>query len=715
MATAITRSMRRRHAGWVHAALVGLLLAANAVAGQVSHDLHIVLDPGSRQLRAHDRLSLPGEYRAGHATAVSFLLDARLQPACIEADGTLRPLKPFDALGEFGHFYVTLPPQAKGFSLSYAGKLPTAPGEAAGISLNRDDFWYPVIGNDLVTFSLQVTLPPGWTAVSQGSRSEHRVEDNGGTTVLWRSDTPQEQIWLIADRFNEYRRKTDATDVFAFLRTPDPELADRYLRAAERYLSMYSRLLGPYPYEKFALIESDRQSGDARPSFTVIGSRVLRLPHLVDSAYPHEILHNWFGNGVYPDFESGNWSEGLVTYLSDHLFAEQRGEGGRFRREALWKYRNSVDEASEPPLREFHMRHDGISEGIGYHKALMFFHSLRRQLGDAEFLSALRDFYSRKRFKIAAWEDLRLSMQQASGQDLGPLFAHWLGQTGAPSLAVKNVSVQPAGNAFRVSGVLVQEPAPVANRFLRLPAVVTYAGSGEPLHAIIETAQAQQPFAFTVPGRPLLLQIDPDFDVFRRLAEEEFPATIGEAFEAARLTLVTASSASPQASARHNRLIAALMQRFPHIQRVRDIDLATLPDQGAVWLLGWENRFLPAMAAALRAEAQLDDGALHIAGSTYRRDMATALVSARRPTDAGPQPLLWMGGDNPAAAEAMALRLMPHGSYSYLIFPHRETADLVIGEWPTRSSALCIVLADAAPTQPARPARPPLIGASESR
>ena len=92
-------------------------------------------------------------------------------------------------------------------------------------------------------------------------------------------------------------------------------------------LIYYSKLLAPYPYKKFALVENSQQTGYGMPSFTLLGSRVIRFPFILHTSYPHEILHNWFGNGVYIDPDSGNWAEGLTTYLSDHILLEQKGKG----------------------------------------------------------------------------------------------------------------------------------------------------------------------------------------------------------------------------------------------------------------------------------------------------------------------------------------------------------------------------------------------------
>jgi hypothetical protein len=111
-----------------------------------------------------------------------------------------------------------------------------------------------------------------------------------------------------------------------FLRTPDA-LANRYLDATVKYLDTYSKMLGPYPYAKFALVENFWESGLGLPSYTLLGPTVLRLPFIIDTSYPHEILHSWWGNSVFVDEASGNWCEGLTAYQADYRLKEEKGEG----------------------------------------------------------------------------------------------------------------------------------------------------------------------------------------------------------------------------------------------------------------------------------------------------------------------------------------------------------------------------------------------------
>ena len=182
-----------------------------------------------------------------------------------------------------------------------------------------------------------------------------------------------------------------AVDIVVYLHERDDALSRKYLDATARYMEMYRQLLGPYPYGKFALVENFWETGYGMPSFTLLGPQVIRFPFILHSSYPHEILHNWWGNSVFVDYESGNWCEGLTAYMADHLIQEQRGLAVNYRRSTLQKYRNYVREGRDFPLSEFRSRHSAATEAVGYGKSLMTFHMLRRHSGDDAFRASFEE------------------------------------------------------------------------------------------------------------------------------------------------------------------------------------------------------------------------------------------------------------------------------------------------------------------------------------
>ena len=159
-----------------------------------------------------------------------------------------------------------------------------------------------------------------------------------------------EEAYLIAAPFTEYTRQAGDVTAMAFLRTPDDALAEKYLEATAQYIEMYRQLIGPYPFDKFALIENFWETGYGMPSFTLLGEKIIRFPFILHSSYPHEILHNWWGNSVYVDWETGNWCEGLTAYMADHLIKEGQRRGAEYRRDTLKSYRSFVTDARDVPV-----------------------------------------------------------------------------------------------------------------------------------------------------------------------------------------------------------------------------------------------------------------------------------------------------------------------------------------------------------------------------
>ena len=248
----------------------------------------------------------------------------------------------------------------------YARGFSQTPGiiDEKGVYLAGSTFWVPWFSNEWISFELTVTVPRDWNVVSQGNRTLNETK-NESHVIRWDSPEPMEEIYLIAAQFTEYSKSAGSIDVMAFLRTPDEALANKYLEATAQYLEMYRKLVGPYPFTKFALVENFWETGYGMPSFTLLGEQIIRFPFILNSSYPHELLHNYWGNSVYVDFKTGNWCEGLTAYMADHLIAEQRGQGEEYRRSTLQKYTDYVKSSNDFPLSEFGSRYNASSEAIG--------------------------------------------------------------------------------------------------------------------------------------------------------------------------------------------------------------------------------------------------------------------------------------------------------------------------------------------------------------
>jgi len=515
----------------------------------IDHRMAISLAPAAHALHVRDTVTFPTSRDNG----VSFLLhsglhvsieppdviltteETNVRPSSIDPTGRYTPQ---DDRIPVTRYRVLLPPGTRTLTLNYDGQInhsPVAAGDdygrtaedsagvisSDGVFLSGSSYWYPTFEDqDLLSFTLDVKGPDRFQFVSQGKRREYWRDDH--RHVVWHTDTPQDEIYLVGGQWVEYARDEGSFATYAFLRSPDQTLAEKYLGKTGPYVRMYEALLGRYPYPKFALVENFWETGYGMPSFTLLGSTVVRLPFILTSSYPHEILHNWWGNGVYVDYREGNWCEGLTAYLADHLMAENRGEGPMYRRTTLKHYADYVTGGQDFPISRFRERHNPVTRAVGYGKTLMFFHMLRLELGDEQFIDALRTFYQENLFKRVSFSVLADTFSRVAGSDLRPLFMQWVQQAGAPVLQVKHVRVEQQDKTYQVRARLeqVQGGTPY---YLRVPVFVTAEGEEQAKMRPIVMNNRETDLTFTMSSRPIRLDIDPEFDVFRRLDRAELP------------------------------------------------------------------------------------------------------------------------------------------------------------------------------------------------
>ena len=692
------------------ALLAPLAAPPNVTWAHVRHALRVRLEPASHRLSVVDELGVPegkAQPSAG-GRAVEFVLNAalsidRAQPAVSEV-----PLAPAPEGPKLKRYRATLPPGGGRLRVSYGGAFDFG---LQGVYLAGSGCWYPRLDGDLVEFSLEAAVPEGWHLIAAGNGTSR---DPAGV-ARWDSQGPVDEITLVGGPLRRYGDSAGPVATLVYLRQEDPALAAKYLQATAQYLEMYGGLIGPYPYGKFALVENFRETGYGMPSFTLLGSQVIRFPFILTSSYPHEILHNWWGNSVFVDPGDGNWSEGLTAYMADHLMQEQRGQGEAYRRDTLQRYRSYVREGRDFPLVDFRSRHDAATEAVGYGKTMMLFHMLRQKLGDQGFLRWAHGFYLEYRGRQASFSDVRRTLEAVAATDLGRLFADHVHRPGAARLAVAVSGVQETGGHFAVSFVLKQtQPEPPLLLFV--PVLVQTAG--KPVMIVVRSDQAATPSSVTSDERPLALQVDPAFDVFRLLDPREIPPSVGQVFGEPRVLAVLPSAAAPAEVGGYRALVEGWRSGSHQPEVSTDAEVTTLPKDRPAWLLGRANR-LAARLFASSADFTVDGSRLVI-GSESMPLAGHSLVLVRRHPENPEQAIGWIVADGTAALPGLGRKLPHYGKYSWLGFEGDEPTNVLKGQWAVADSPLRVDLRPPAERQlplaaPALPQRKALADLPKGR
>ena len=143
-------------------------------------------------------------------------------------------------------------------------------------------------------------------------------------------------------------------------------------------------------------------------------------------------------------------------------------------------------------------------------------------MGDRAFISALQAFYRDNLFQRANFDALRRAFASVTGEDMSEVFQQWVTRSGAPELRISAATVQPDGQGYGLSAVLDQvQPGPAYR--LQVPLAVSLRGQEQAWQTTVTMAEKHLEFTLHLPAQPWRVDVDPEFDLFRRLHREEIP------------------------------------------------------------------------------------------------------------------------------------------------------------------------------------------------
>lgn len=528
---------------------------------------------------------------------------------------------------------------------------------SSAITLTRN--WYPK-PVQAMRFTLSASLPSGFTAVSE---SDSFPLQQSGEHILCQYSQPTTTIHFLAAPYIIGKRQVrEGLMVYSMFFPEDQELADGYLQAATDYITRYEAEIGAFPYNHYVIVANRLPTGYGMPTFTLLGQRVLRLPFIKDTSLGHEIVHSWFGNAVEVDYSQGNWCEGLVSFLADHAFRNDLGEGVAARKEAITRYLNYVHESSALPLADFisanhTQRMAEVSRTVGYNRGALFFHELQTRIGYESFRRGIQLLYSQYSGRTAAWNDLLTSFSQASGEDLHTFFEERLNRTEIPALSARDISIKYHGPRPSLSFTLLQETKEPFS--LKVPvSVQTMNGETD---VIISSNEPATQVVIDLDQRPLSLTLDPHYSMLRQLSREEYPAVWSQFLGAQKPLIVLEAESVRDKYTPFLDYFAGPHTTIVTADRVSNKELG----ENTVLFLGTES-------AASRA----------LFGDPGHRLQGLTLDVRRNPLNADHVAVLLNSSSKEESAAA--LRLLKHyGKYSYLEFDGGRNRSKALPDTPS--------------------------------
>lgn len=527
-----------------------------------------------------------------------------------------------------------------------------------GTFLGSGSGWYPEPQSVPKLRTVRIEAPTGVEGITNGKRVA-RQDVGSVTRSIWEEANPVGELSLSAGRYLVEEKNQDGIPIYTYFTKENASLAQGYLEAAARHLRFYVDLFGPYPFEKFAVVENFFPTGYGLPSYTLLGSTIIRLPFIVETSLPHEIAHSWWGNSVEVDYRTGNWCEGLVTYLADYLLKEKRsaGEAEQYRRQILADFSQLVHPEYDFPLVKFTGRVDPASRAIGYGKAAMLFHMVRTRIGDRAFFEALRDVARTRMYQTASWSDFVAAFSSRAKTDLRPFMDPWLTRTGGPRLSLSGVTTTHRGEKWQVTGSVLQNPSyPDLDVSLKLET------EREQVTELIKANGEETSFLVTAKALPTRLSLDPGADLFRILDPEEIPVTVNS-IKGSRRVVGVQTANCPISTEAFRFFLGSLDQRNAKVVTEEELNPAVVQDNDLVFCAPPKNISL---LGPLPSEATIAPDRFSIEGKSFSGPDSLFFLVLKRPLQDRISALFHpLSGE---AADKYAYKITHYGKYGYLVF-----------------------------------------------
>ena len=391
-------------------------------------------------------------------------------------------------------------------------------------------YWFPCFDSpsDRLTSEIVTVAPANFVVLSNGTLEGKK--DNGDKTATWHwSQTKSHSPYLIsvvAGDFEVLEQAWDGIPVLSYV--PRGRLADapRSFEKTPAMMQFFSEKIGyRYPWPKYAQICVDEYAwgGMEHTSATTLNLNTLhdeRAHQDVSSInlVAHELAHQWWGDLLTCKDWGELWlNESFATYFATlwrehdegwdeaawerHREAESYfGEDARYRRSIVnYKYNS--------PMNMF--------DSHSYPKGGRVLHMLRFELGDDSFWRALRRYAEVNQFRTVETADLRIAIEDATGQGMSWFFDQWVYHGGHPEFAV-GWEWDAANKDVRLAVKQTQKVDETTPLF-RTSAEIEIALPGETLTRRIQITKAEETYHFQVKERPARVCFDPRDWILKKL------------------------------------------------------------------------------------------------------------------------------------------------------------------------------------------------------
>ncbi|WOK08068.1 M1 family metallopeptidase [Imperialibacter roseus] len=353
---------------------------------------------------------------------------------------------------------------------------------------DRAHQWLPTVDHpsDKATCEFIIEAPVYYQVVANGRLKEETVLSNDTKLTHWIESVPistKVMVFGAAAFAIDHVGSVGNIPVSSWVYHQNKNAGFHDYAPAKEILATLQNIIGPYPFEKLANVQSKTKFGGMENAGNIFYyEKSVSGERKIEGLIAHEVAHQWFGNSASEKDWHHVWlSEGFATYFTQVYMEKTYG-------------RDSLQVGMKrmlPKIDEYHAKNPTsaiVDTSIielkkllspnTYQKAGWVLHMLRKQVGDEAFFDGVRTYYDTYKLSNALTSDFQAVMEQASGQQLGWFFDQWIFQPLLPELSLS------WKYSKKLRKLSVEVKSPGLSKSVRLPLEVGIQGADGTISAI---------------------------------------------------------------------------------------------------------------------------------------------------------------------------------------------------------------------------------------
>ena len=280
---------------------------------------------------------------------------------------------------------------------------------------------------DVASYEVTISAPDEFTVITSGSCSQPR----DGT---WACEAaPVREFALVLGRdYERANRRVGDVVVNSYYYTGHEVGGSLALDVADRALSVFSDLFGPYPYTELDVVETPNYLGGMEyPGLVVVEDSLYPTGSRVEWLTAHEVAHQWWFGLVGSDQVDEPWLDEALTQYSTFLYYEavygpERARGV-LNAEFVHTHRELVRSGLDLPVGlPASAYSSALYWQVVYDKGALYFHNLREAIGDDAFFEVLQVYFQDNRYSIATPEDWLDAVEKVTGDRHLAIYQTWI-------------------------------------------------------------------------------------------------------------------------------------------------------------------------------------------------------------------------------------------------------------------------------------------------